>query len=162
MARYVSIPADRLVGTLDAIGSKVEEVGGGHGWGVQGREKVFDLHTPSRGVVRVFTSLAVGATAARSCGADAVRVVPGVIDDGKFYPTAKSRRLFRTAPQDGDRVKAFLDRLTAALRDAYKEATRRVQTCPDCGSTLVYRKGKNGAFLGCSTYPKCRKTQQIA
>ncbi len=27
--------------------------------------------------------------------------------------------------------------------------------CPTCGSTLVYRFGKNGRFLSCSTYPDC-------
>jgi DNA topoisomerase-1 len=27
--------------------------------------------------------------------------------------------------------------------------------CPDCGSPLVYRFGKNGRFLSCSTYPDC-------
>ena len=29
-------------------------------------------------------------------------------------------------------------------------------TCPNCGSALVKRKGKNGEFWGCSAYPKCR------
>ncbi|RFB18010.1 NERD domain-containing protein [Bacillus sp. HNG] len=28
--------------------------------------------------------------------------------------------------------------------------------CPKCGSSLVERKGKYGAFWGCSNYPKCR------
>ncbi|MFM9994309.1 MAG: DNA topoisomerase [Phycisphaerales bacterium] len=27
--------------------------------------------------------------------------------------------------------------------------------CPTCGSALVYRFGKNGRFLSCSTYPEC-------
>ncbi len=27
--------------------------------------------------------------------------------------------------------------------------------CPNCGSPLVYRFGKNGRFLSCSTYPEC-------
>lgn len=30
--------------------------------------------------------------------------------------------------------------------------------CPRCGGQLVERKGKNGAFLGCSNFPKCRYT----
>ena len=29
-------------------------------------------------------------------------------------------------------------------------------TCPTCGGALVKRKGKNGAFWGCTNYPKCR------
>lgn len=28
--------------------------------------------------------------------------------------------------------------------------------CPKCGGTLATRKGKYGAFKGCSNYPKCR------
>ena len=32
-------------------------------------------------------------------------------------------------------------------------------TCPKCGGNLVGRKGKNGFFLGCSNYPKCRYTR---
>jgi ssDNA-binding Zn-finger/Zn-ribbon topoisomerase 1 len=28
--------------------------------------------------------------------------------------------------------------------------------CPKCGSALVSKQGKYGAFIGCSGYPKCR------
>lgn len=31
--------------------------------------------------------------------------------------------------------------------------------CPKCGGKLVDRKGKYGAFVGCSNYPKCRYTK---
>lgn len=30
--------------------------------------------------------------------------------------------------------------------------------CPRCGGELVKRNGKNGAFMGCGNYPKCRYT----
>ena len=30
--------------------------------------------------------------------------------------------------------------------------------CPNCGSALVKRNGKNGEFWGCSAYPQCRTT----
>ncbi len=33
--------------------------------------------------------------------------------------------------------------------------------CPACGAKMVQRKGKNGDFLGCSGYPKCRQTSSI-
>ena len=39
------------------------------------------------------------------------------------------------------------------------EATPSV--CPKCGNGLVKRNGKYGAFMGCSTYPKCDYTQKI-
>jgi DNA topoisomerase-1 len=32
--------------------------------------------------------------------------------------------------------------------------------CPDCGSPMVERSGRGGKFLGCTGYPKCRKTMQ--
>lgn len=34
--------------------------------------------------------------------------------------------------------------------------------CQKCGSDLVKRKGKYGAFLGCSTYPDCDYTEKLA
>ncbi|MDX1414196.1 MAG: type I DNA topoisomerase [Candidatus Promineifilaceae bacterium] len=33
--------------------------------------------------------------------------------------------------------------------------------CPTCGNPLVYREGRYGRFIGCSTFPKCRYTEQI-
>jgi DNA topoisomerase-1 len=30
------------------------------------------------------------------------------------------------------------------------------EACPDCGSPLVYRKGKFGQFIACSNYPECK------
>ncbi len=42
---------------------------------------------------------------------------------------------------------------------------KRVETtdtsCPECGSPMVRRAGKNGEFLGCSGFPGCRKTMPI-
>ena len=33
--------------------------------------------------------------------------------------------------------------------------------CPKCGGQLVERNGKNGRFMGCSNYPKCKFTNKI-
>ncbi len=33
--------------------------------------------------------------------------------------------------------------------------------CPDCGSGLVYRFGKNGRFLSCATYPECKYASPV-
>ena len=33
--------------------------------------------------------------------------------------------------------------------------------CPECGSKLVEKNGRNGRFIGCSGYPKCRYTRSI-
>ncbi len=33
--------------------------------------------------------------------------------------------------------------------------------CPECGSRLVERNGRNGKFMGCTNYPKCHYTRSI-
>jgi restriction system protein len=33
--------------------------------------------------------------------------------------------------------------------------------CPQCNSELVLRRGKNGSFYGCKSFPKCRYTKTI-
>ena len=33
--------------------------------------------------------------------------------------------------------------------------------CEECGQPMVIRSGRNGKFLGCSRYPKCRHSQPI-
>ncbi len=35
------------------------------------------------------------------------------------------------------------------------------ETCPDCGNPLVYRIGRFGKFISCSTYPTCKYTAKI-
>jgi DNA topoisomerase-1 len=45
--------------------------------------------------------------------------------------------------------------------DLKKEPDWVGRDCPLCGSPLVYREGRYGRFIGCSTFPKCRHTEQI-
>lgn len=33
--------------------------------------------------------------------------------------------------------------------------------CPECGSELMLRKGRYGAFYGCSAFPACRFTRKV-
>ncbi len=35
------------------------------------------------------------------------------------------------------------------------------ENCPECGHPLVYRKSKNGTFIGCSNFPSCRYKRSI-
>lgn len=37
--------------------------------------------------------------------------------------------------------------------------TTSMKVCPKCGSDLVLRQGKFGAFYGCQAFPKCRYTK---
>ncbi len=47
-----------------------------------------------------------------------------------------------------------------SVRDniAKQETAWQSGKCPRCGGDLILRKGKYGAFYGCSNYPKCRFT----
>jgi DNA topoisomerase-1 len=42
------------------------------------------------------------------------------------------------------------------MEHAKAETQPAPHTCPECGSATVYRFGKNGRFLSCSTYPDCK------
>ncbi len=63
-----------------------------------------------------------------------------------------------------DMLEQFYGRFSTALEKAHEQMTHaKAETrpapdeyrCEKCGSTLVYRFGKNGRFLSCSTYPDC-------
>jgi len=51
--------------------------------------------------------------------------------------------------------KVNLDTALAEMKHAKAEVTPSEYECPKCGKPLVYRFGKNGKFLSCSTYPDC-------
>ena len=40
-----------------------------------------------------------------------------------------------------------------------EQVKEQAVTCPRCGAKLILRQGKNGAFYGCSKFPKCRYTR---
>ena len=42
-----------------------------------------------------------------------------------------------------------------------KEVEPVGRDCPLCGSALLYREGRYGRFIGCSSFPECRFTEQI-
>lgn len=44
-------------------------------------------------------------------------------------------------------------------RDVEKKTNSMV--CPNCGSKLIERNGRNGRFIGCSSFPKCRYTRSL-
>lgn len=60
-------------------------------------------------------------------------------------------------------LREFHEPFTKELTAAKKEMPRVKHvptglTCPECGQPLVVRWGKNGEFLGCSTFPTCKFT----
>jgi hypothetical protein len=165
--RYIEVPAESLMGRLRSIGELVEGKGGGYAEGVQGREVVVDIRPAHRvAFLRIYTTLTRGAGQVRACGDDAIRLVVGhtwIGEDGKerFGPLAKSRKLLRTAPKGPEmqRISAFLDRFTEALRGGYRNALCH-PTCPKCGRPMRLREPKRGQtfqpFYGCTDYPGCR------
>ena len=165
--RFVEIPADRFQASLDVIGDLVVVAGGSVQWTQQGRERVWELTLPGKDperVIRVYTSMAVGAVQARDCGQDAVRIVVGFREPTgarSFRPLEKGQKILRTAPRGAqDRVEVFLERLRDQLRKAWFRASG-IRACSECGSPTVIRKGKFGDFLGCSGYPKCQRTAPL-
>jgi DNA topoisomerase I len=55
-----------------------------------------------------------------------------------------------------ERFQTSLARAHEELQHAKAEVQPSPYDCPQCGRTLVYRFGKNGRFLSCSTYPDCK------
>ena len=58
-------------------------------------------------------------------------------------------------------LREFYDRFEPMVEDAFKNmekkpATETGESCPECGSPLVIRKGKYGEFTACSNYPTCK------
>jgi DNA topoisomerase-1 len=47
------------------------------------------------------------------------------------------------------------------MRNLKAQAVETEKKCDQCGSMMVIKWGRNGEFLACSTYPKCRSTQEF-
>ena len=62
-------------------------------------------------------------------------------------------------------LKEFYDDFEPYVENAFKEMPKKEteetgENCPECGSPLVYRKGKYGKFIACSNFPKCKYIKQ--
>ena len=54
--------------------------------------------------------------------------------------------------------KQNLEKAAEEMQHAKAEIKPSEYTCPKCEKPMVYRFGKNGKFLSCSGYPKCKYT----
>lgn len=63
---------------------------------------------------------------------------------------------------DIERLAGLLRPLTEVAKEEKQQHIEDLKTkCPFCGQPLVMRHGRNGAFWGCSSYPKCRYTRSL-
>ena len=58
-------------------------------------------------------------------------------------------------------LKEFYDNFAPLVDNAFKNMEKKKpeetgEICPECGSALVYRKGKYGTFVACSNFPTCK------
>jgi DNA topoisomerase-1 len=58
--------------------------------------------------------------------------------------------------------KRSLDAAYHVLAHAKAETEPAPYTCPQCSGQTVYRFGKNGRFLSCANYPKCKYASPIS
>ncbi len=62
-------------------------------------------------------------------------------------------------------LREFYNDFEPAVKAAFSEMEKKApeqtgETCPECGSPLVIRKGKYGEFTACSNYPTCKYIKQ--
>ncbi len=80
------------------------------------------------------------------------------------YTSAMETDLDKIAEAKENNIKVlreFYDKFEPCVEEAFekmvkKEAEKTGETCPECGSDLVIRNGKYGAFVACSNYPTCK------
>ena len=93
-----------------------------------------------------------------------IEVIPGILQVG--YTRDMEQQLDDVEEKHADWVEMlkrfygpFKKSLDAAYEDmghAKAETQPAPHTCPKCGSKTVYRFGRNGRFLSCSSYPDCK------
>ena len=82
-----------------------------------------------------------------------------------YVALTRARRevaLLTTAGRMSPFVVELLDGSYGAKVELIGAGSNGVEVCPECGKgTMVRRKGRLGAFLGCSAFPACRYTQRL-
>jgi DNA topoisomerase-1 len=82
----------------------------------------------------------------------------------KMRPFQRARA-DRTPPSPADEAvpsRPRRSRSRAEERQSGRAVDPAAPACPKCGSAMVKRTGPRGEFWGCSTYPKCKGTRNIA
>ncbi len=77
------------------------------------------------------------------------------IEEGKKSTIAVLQEFYEPFHSAIERVDSKKLEIKASLQE------ETVERCPDCGSSLVVKWGRNGKFLACSKYPECRFTKPL-
>lgn len=100
-----------------------------------------------------------------------IEAIPSIMDVGYTREMEKELDLIEDEHLDWiQMLRRFYGPFKAQLNDAEKTLVHaKAETvpapeeykCPQCGASLVYRFGKNGRFLSCSTYPECNYASPV-
>ncbi|MFW6286755.1 MAG: type I DNA topoisomerase [Candidatus Sumerlaeota bacterium] len=75
------------------------------------------------------------------------------------YPKCRNSK-----PYEGPEAEEYAEKAKAKKASAPKASKPKpIETeekCENCGKKMLLRQGRNGWFLGCSGYPKCKTTRQ--
>ena len=74
------------------------------------------------------------------------------VEDAHVEWTHVLREFYEPFKKSLDRAQTEMERVRAEPSE---------YTCKDCGKQMVYRLGRNGRFLSCSDYPKCKVSMNI-
>lgn len=118
-------------------------------------EIVFGKRVDKNGMqlsLRVYTGIT--GQNSRDCGKDAIRV-------NLFYRNKKNGKVVKVGSfKRVNRIHTWRKNLQSRLDNWEKNCP--IGFCPKCKMPLVKRKGKNGEFLGCSSYPECKYTKEMS
>ena len=103
-----------------------------------------------RFAIRLYSTVDVRTGVARDNGGDAIRVM--------LFDTQRDKPV-----QDWtvNRTQNAFTNVKARCRDAWGYVMDATHHC-DCGSLMVERTSKRGAFLGCTSFPECKATKPLA
>lgn len=101
---------------------------------------------------------------------DSAYILIDALPDELAYPdeTAIWEERLHLMSMGKDDLQSFLKDQVEFLRTLIQKAGQGVvktsaegKRCPQCGSAMIKRAGKYGEFYGCTSYPKCKHTEQI-
>ena len=143
--QYVSIERNEFESFLSAA-CAYEEVND-----TNANEAVFSISLPHPDLeIRIFSTLEGGKS--RGKGSDAIRTV--IWHVGQDKPVGGRTKTLRIETWQENLLSKIVD-IMQNWRDEWNGE------CPECDGVMCLRDGKYGEFLGCSSYPRCKHTENL-